>query len=271
MLKNYSEIFNSLSAFNSALNSRPLNTVFKNVALSSHREGSDFSGTESYEEATKLMLTGDAENMKNMCAISGINVSKMFGEKKRNICTKTVSGGFPLVPLYLTGTPKCMMSQKKVALKTKVISIFYSISANGGTDKNDMIKAGAKIASIIRYLEAKNIRINLYVGDGAIKSGQQIDWAIKIKDSGAPLNFLNIVYPLVNPSMLRRHFFALIEKCPVQLEERFFPGYGGVAKFDENSELIKKIGREVVVLNYYNVVNADVKEIIKNIINKIAM
>ena len=106
-----------------------------------------------------------------------------------------------------------MLASKKITTKTKVINIIYNISVPGSLEASSIVNAGAKMVSIIRYLEKNGIRVNLYtiwaIWDK--KSDHRCAFFVKIKDAGAPLNLLNIAYPIINPSMLRRHGFKWLE------------------------------------------------------------
>ena len=270
---NYSEVFNSLSAFNSALNERTIN-----VAFSSHQSSvtgtAKFTTTENYQEASDLMLSGDIANLDKLVTVDGVDLSHIHGTKKVNRQQKSVAGGFPLVPVYLTGVPKNMLASKKITTKTKVISIVYNLSVCGNISSKDIVAAGAKVASIIKYLEAKGIRCNLYVADVAksvYSDMQVISFAVKIKDAGAPLNLLNIAYPLINPSMLRRHVFRFIETCPAAVSGGIARGYGVPGELNKHSDVCEKIGNNVTVINCSQILKSDVSEIANNIIKSITI
>src|SRR5574344_1707547 len=218
---NYSEVFNSLSAVNKALNDRQINPVFKNKQASQGDSEfrREFTTTKNYKEASELMLYGDSTNLDKLVAVNGVDLSRLRGSKKVNSQQKSVCGGLPLVPVYLTGVPKNMLASKKIVIKTKVINIIYNISVPGSLKASSIVKAGAKMVSIIRYLEKNGIRVNLYtiVAIWDRGSGHKCAFYVKIKDAGAPLNLLNIAYPIINPSMLRRHGLKWLEPIPTKL------------------------------------------------------
>ena len=272
---NYYEIFDSLSAFNQALLGRELNSKFAKISKESSKTGTaKFTTTENYQEASDLMLSGDIANLDKLVAVDGVDLSRIHGAKKVNRQQKAVCGGFPLVPVYLTGVPKNMLASKKITTKTKVISIVYNLSVCGDISSKDIVVAGAKVASIIKYLEAKGIRCNLYVADVArsvYSDRQVISFAVKIKDAGAPLNLLNIAYPLINPSMLRRHGFRFIETCPVAVSDGIARGYGVPVELNKHSDVCEKIGNNVTVINTNYAIYSDINQICNKIIKDITV
>ena len=270
----YSEVFNSLSAFNNALKDRPVNPVFKNAQHSQidsihYRE---FTKTKSYDEASELMLHGDSTNLGKLVAVDGVDLSRLRGYKIVNRQQKAVCGGFPLVPVYLTGVPKNMLASKKIAIKTKVINIIYNISAPGSLKASSIVNAGANMVSIIRYLEKNGIRVNLYTiwATWDKKSGHRCAFFVKIKDAGAPLNLLNIAYPIINPSMLRRHGFKWLETIPTKIPDRYCLGYGSPVSGAVIPDCAKR-QIDGTVLNIDTLLWSDAKTVIDDIIKSITI
>ena len=271
----YSEVFNSLSAFDKALNDRPINPVFK-YKQSSQRDseyGREFTTTKNYEEASELMLHGDSTNLSKLVAVDGVDLSQLRGYKKVNRQQKSVCGGFPLVPVYLTGVPKNMLASKKIITKTKVINIIYNISVPSSLEASSIVKAGAKMVSIIRYLEKNGIRVNLYtiMATGDRKSGHKCAFFVKIKDAGAPLNLLNIAYPIINPSMLRRHVFKWLETIPTKIPEGDYLKVYGIPVLGAVIPDCAKKQVDGTVLDTYTLLRRDAKTVITDIIKSITI
>ena len=276
-MENINEIFDSLSDFYVALENRKLNQAFakKNREISHHVDEylTKFTTTKSYQEASDLMLRGDSTNLSKLVAVDGVDLSHIHGTKKVNRQQKSVCGGFPLVPVYLTGVPRNMLASKKITTKTKVISILYNQVASCSVDANDIVSVGAKIVSIIRFLEKNQIRCNLYVSivsTASAEGGQTISCAVKIKDAGAPLNLLNIAYPLINPSMLRRHMFRW-EETKEKVCEAFTRVYGYPRSINKESEICKMIGKNCYVLNCQDLLDKDINQITSGIIKQITI
>lgn len=97
--------------------------------------------------------------------------------------------------------------------KTKVLTVAYNVSANSSVDANELRDVATQLVGAIMALEAGGARVNLYVcveGKGKC-SNQKWFVATKIKSAGQPLDTLKMCYPLINPSMFRRHYFKWIE------------------------------------------------------------
>src|SRR5574344_1118152 len=271
---NYSEVFNSLSEFNNALNDRPINPVFENHQSSQNDSESsrEFTTTKNYKEASELMLHGDSTNLDKLVAVNGVDLSQLRGSKKVNSQQKSVCGGFPLVPAYLTGVPKNMLASKKIVMKTKVINIIYNISVPGSLKASSIVNAGAKMVSIIRYLEKNGIRVNLYTiwATWDLNSGHRCAFFVKIKDAGAPLNLLNIAYPIINPSMLRRHGFKWLETIPIKIPTGYYLGHGSPVSGAAIPDCEKK-QVEGKVLKINTLMRSDAKTVINDIIKIITI
>ena len=166
-----------------------------------------------------------------------------------------------------------MIASKKIVTKTKVINIIYNISVPGSLEASGIVNAGAKMVSIIRYLEQNNIRVNLYTiwATWDKKSGHRCAFYVKIKDAGAPLNLLNIAYPIINPSMLRRHGFKWLETIPTKIPTGdYLKGYGAPVSGAAIPDCAKK-QVDGTVLDTNTLLRSDAKTVINDIIKSIAI
>ena len=269
----FAETFPSLGVFLDTIDSRPINKVFVDDKTECSKTGSkSFTTTKSYEEASELMLHGDGTNLDKLVAVDGVDLSQLRGSKKVNSQQKSVCGGFPLVPVYLTGVPKNMLASKKIVTKTKVINIIYNISVPASLEASSIVKAGANMVSIIRYLEKNGIRVNLYTiwATWDKSSLHRCAFFVKIKDAGAPLNLLNIAYPIINPSMLRRHGFKWLETIPTKIPEGYAYTYGSPVSGAIIPDCAKKLV-DGTLLDTYTLLNKDPKTVINQIIKDITV
>lgn len=258
----YFEKFDSLTDFQRAIDSRSINPVFKDLPLSSQTGTKSFTSTESYEEASKLMICGDASNLDK---IKSANISGLKSNDKSFAMQieRAVCGCTPNVPAYINGIPTSMLNFRKIQKSTKIINIAVSGSVSFDIEASDVINASASIASIISSIERKGFRVNLYVSFGASEQRDNIGVLIRIKKSSSPLNMLNIAYPLINPSMLRRHFFRYIETYPNKISSDFLWGYGRPS--DCNDE-IKKAIPDIHILTLRELLNTDTQDICNTLI-----
>lgn len=276
---NYSEIFPTLSAFSDALNTRKNNKFFTHFYgdnYPSYTSSERFTGTKDYKTADQLLICGDSANLDKLMSVSGVDLSAVRGNQKRNVCQKSVCGGVPLVPVFLTGVPKNMLASRKITTKTKVISLLINCAYDFHITTDKIINLGAKLVSIIRYLEKNGIRVNLYAGvylQDSLKNDYQ--FAVLIKNAGAPLNLLNIAYPIINPSFLRRHVFRWLETLPISIaitnNKRFADTYGNIKILEKTSDICKKIGKNITPLTCHYLINSTIDDIANNIIKDITI
>ena len=222
----YFKKFDSVGAFRAYLEDTPISASYKRWGCASQRAGrASWYGTESYQDADELMIYGDNDSAAKMAAAA---VRLRGGsDGSRRAFVDSVAGFTPNVPNYLRGLPCSMIASSKVATKNKVINLVYNMSAHWQITTDELAEAGAKVLSAIVAAEKNGYRVNLYAA-GVTKSrsgATNTGLFIKIKDSASYLTPAKIAYFLVNPSFLRRHNFAYIERQPVRGDEWKRYGY----------------------------------------------
>lgn len=199
-----------------------------------------FTGTKSFEEADNLLKFGDKENADKINATIRKIKAQGKGNVTRNSLYNSPCGFLPVVPKVLAGDPQNMLAIKKQSYNsTKVLNVAYNATVSGSTSKENILKTAAKVANVIASLEKNGYRINMYVCFSVCSSYDDRIKAIsiiKIKDSGKYLDTLRIAYPLVNPSFLRRHIFAYLERLDVY--KLGINGYGYHLDDDEAKKYI---------------------------------
>lgn len=232
----YVEFFDSLQSFSETINSRPTNKPFKDyykddLKLVSMRETDSivaFSGTKSYAEADRLLREGDYENLNKLKAVNLQGTPKQNSEYKTQV-RKSVCGSLPNVPLYLRGVPACMLDFRRTKVPGRTVNLIINIAFDYNVSVEDIVKTGAIIASAIKEIEGKGIRINLYALYSSAYLKDSIIGVVNLKRAESPLNMLNIAYPLINPSFLRRTAFRFTETVPVKkLPSSIVRRYGDV-------------------------------------------
>ena len=114
-----------------------------------------------------------------------------------------VRGCLPSVPNYLRGLPKNMIDVKREPKRKPVIGIYVDTGIAAQVTINQAAEAAAKIASVVTATERSGVRVNLYAVFATTKERDTFGFSVKIKDATAPLNLLNIAFPLTNPAMCR--------------------------------------------------------------------
>lgn len=220
---------------------------------------SSFTGTASFDEADNLMKYGDDDNAKKIqLASANVKAKTTPGESNRNRLYSSPCGFLPIVPRVLSGVPENMLAVRKEAYKnTKIINIVYNVTAGYSVEAEEIIEVSAKVASVIKTLEKNGYRVNLYLACVCGVNSKTVCITVKTKDSGQYFDTLRAAYPLVNPSFLRRHLSAVLERIKeIQLPS----GYGKVLS-DEDAQ--KYFGKDSKYLSFYKCRYMNVNGILK--------
>lgn len=211
------------------LDAKPNNKVFSDAHYrASSKEGNGhWYGTKTYEEADNLFRTGDRELFKRI-QVQERKRAKGTGVARKNQYYTSVCGFVPHVPNFVQGMPNNMINKKVVRYQSsKVVTIVYNSTVCCAVDIEDMINASLNVINRVCALEAQGYRCNLYIMHATKVRDETAVMMVKIKSSDDYMDRLKLVYPMVHPSMLRRHFFKYIEVCDIRNND-FRVGYGSV-------------------------------------------
>ena len=220
--------------------------VMKEPSISSRDNSSqtgslDFTGTNSFEESTDLMINGDDDSYEMIVRMRKIT-DALFkydkGLKQKHI--KDVEGYMPNVPSAVKGLPNSMISVRTEYVAKKVIDVFYNSSMNAGNEADNLAYRGALLLSAIQTLEMRGYSVNLYIGEVCVNEGKYIGHAIKVKSSSDRLNAYKLAYYLVNPSYLRRTAFKISE-TEEDLPDCTHNGYGRAETNESMREALRKV------------------------------
>ena len=253
--------YESLKSFNDYLNNGTQQPAFHD---SSNRGIERFTGTASYEEAEQRMMQGDSDLQKKIEA-AGVAQTRIKIQKhvQRRQTYSSVVGAVPNVPVYISGAPNSMIAQRLIKTKKKVLNIGYSMTVHGGVDKDNIIKASAKIVSAILNIEATGMRVNLYSLFCAKEGKNLIGLSLKIKDASRKIDTLRMAYPLVHSSFLRRQCFRW-EEVTENVPECYAACYGYVPESKEQAEFFSRNGMKFdKVLTYSDIEYMSTDDIIK--------
>lgn len=208
--------FDSVEQFSNWLQITPQTKKGKEFSVSTEVswQRTEFTGTESFEVADNLMKFGDKENADKINATIRKIKAQGKGYETRNSLYNSPCGFMPIVPKVLAGDPQNMLSiRKEKYSNTKVLNIVYNVTIDWSIKAGEIVETAAKVANVIATLEKNGYRVNLYVYDCGKGLRDTISTIlVKIKDSGEYLDILRIAYPLVNPSFVRRHIRAYLER-----------------------------------------------------------
>lgn len=246
-------IFSSITEFAGYLQDKEITPAYQPQKASIYNT-KEFAGTSSYEEAHNLMMFGDKDLQKKI-EEAGVNQTRMKLRKMQNrrVIYPSVVGFAPHVPNYIAGVPTSMINARTKKIRQKVINVFYDFGCAWTEKTETIIKAAAKFVSACMMIEAGGVRLNIYTGRTVMNSeGRKRQYnmlAIKIKESGQQFDTLKMVYPLIHPSMLRRHVCKYMEVT--EGLDDFYDGYGRcVINRKEADEVIKKATKAEVILSF---------------------
>ena len=247
-MKQYFEKFESVTEFIHTIDTRKVRESFEDKQ---HSQTKDFEFTEtfSYEEANNLFLYGDKKNADKLDEALRKIKAQGKGNETRNKLYNSPCGFMPIVPKVLAGDHQNMLAIRKERYKsTKVLNIAYNTMVSWSISTEEIIETAAKVANVIASLEKNGYRVNLYAFSCGIgKRNTAFSLLVKIKDSGKYLDTLRIAYPLINPSFLRRHILAYLERIKGY---GLYKGYSRVIKDDTEAKGYLPINASY--LSFYN-------------------
>lgn len=226
-MKNIVKKFDSLSEYSRYL-TKPVSALFQMYGHEASRTGGkSFTNTESWEEAEQLLKFGDKENLAKLQTKMIKRGLKGSGETKKVETYRSFAGYAPHVPSYVAGSPLNMLRKREVkTYNRKIVNIMYSPVAHGGIDADDLLEASLAVMNFVSSLEKQGYKVNLYTIITTRKRNQTVSQIVKIKSSDDYTNLAKVVYPMVNPSFLRRHFFRFMEVTEEVTEREFCRAYG---------------------------------------------
>lgn len=191
--------YNSVEEFASTLNGNTINTYTKDGRdVESWHSYKCIARIESVDDAKKLLRFGDVENAAKIRAAGDIVPPPC--EHKPQIHS-AVTGCIPNVPNYLRGVPNQMYQIRSNTRKKPVIDMFTEITVADSTDLDELAKVAAILANSIAAIELAGYRVNLNVLFGCQNlKGNICGFCLNIKQADAPLNLLNIAFPLLHPA-----------------------------------------------------------------------
>lgn len=237
------EEFRSLDQLMRELKKRPNNKIM-NGKYSSKTNGKSFTGTNSYEEAEKLLVNGYIDvlgKLRDDVKSKSKIASKYNSELDHPIPHTAIIGYAPCVPAAILGLPNSMISAERKPMKRKTLSILYSVGANSGTSADWFTEAGAAMLSAVDIIERSGIQTEIWMNFYPAQGGNELTFpTVKIKSYGERYSIQKISFPIANPSMFRRIGFKWLETTPSITQKGFSYGYGSSPSFDTLEKEIKK-------------------------------
>lgn len=250
--------FRSINEFEEFITKQPFNAAFSNQGKASVYGSKSFTETESFDEAIKLLHSGWQDKAKEL--------TQKFKAVERDMAPVLkqqqvvgVAGYQPIVPLFLSGQPACMVGSKMQPVKQKVVTVVKSISYPGKVRSNQWTEQGLKALAIVKKLEQNGYRVNVDVIDGGTDyNNVGFSCRVRVKNAAERLNISKLAFTLCNPSIERRLMFRF-EEVYEHITSGFVGCYGKVLKAADVKQIIDS-KREVMIPAW---VNGDINKVKK--------
>jgi hypothetical protein len=217
--------FKSIHEFDEFINKTPLNNIFRWQRLASTQNCGSWTGTKDYPEAVELLKNGWADMSKKLEQRLKVAANEI-GLKKVNKMSYDVAGFQASVPRYLQGIPTNMISKKTTVQKQKVVTLVKNVGYNAMVSEDEIIESSIKAFQIVKAIEEKGVRVNLDICWASETSQERVFYRVRLKGAAERLNISKMAFPMVNPGMLRRLFFRMLEVDPQLTSNAFTGGYG---------------------------------------------
>lgn len=252
------DYFSSITDLVTYLKATPVNRFFQYASLESRHARPAWAGTNSYEEAEKLLSTGWSPAAEKLA--QKVPVQTVVGAVKSSVMTYDVVGFQASVPRYLQGVPTNMVNKKLVPKKQKIITINKDMSYNCGWSSERILEEGIKALQIIQALEGAGFRVKLNMVFITSKNNEAIGISVCIKKPEERMSMIKVAFPMAHTSMLRRIGFDWVEKN--QYANYSYTGSYG----HPMGEVYKQVCTKGEYVLSHNI--ADIKKYVENVIKE---
>lgn len=248
------EIFDSAEEVVEAGRQRPFKgSPFDDMKTEHYR---DWHGCGSYDEALELMRVGYQPTVEELRKSFKITKS---GERARFSFNNSIVGFAPVVPLAMMGVPNNMINMTMTPIKTKVIDVYYDMTASAAISSKQIIDAGRQILAAIIELEKQGYRFNIYATQTYSDSNDADMLVVKVKSAGRPIDLKRISVPLTHTSFFRVIGFDWYSKFPTSKHRSC---YGHAIGYEFNSREIKEMseqlfGRSAIYMSASSIIRKD--------------
>jgi hypothetical protein len=205
----HAEIYTSAMDVASDCQSRPVR--ISDYAVEQHYSDKEWYGVSTYQEAIDLLEGG------YQAAVTDLQkaIAADPHTEPRISFQNNIQGFIPVVPLMLLNVPNNMIDVTMRPLKSKVIDLYYDMTACSGHSAKEFIDAGTMVLSTIVSLEKQGYRLNLYAVQSYTRDNKVDFLCIKLKSSDRPTDIKRISFPLTHPAFFRVIGFDWQGKSPI--------------------------------------------------------
>lgn len=208
-----------------------------------------FSGVSSFKEAMNLALTGWEEGANRSKKLADPLFDRVSSLIEKPEIVYDVTGMQIDIGRYMDNEPECWQRYEYKIDQgdgTRIIKMFYNVSASAGITKEVIEAKGAVASVMIELLEYAGNRVELYVGDAGVGGNYKFENYVLLKKADQPLDMPRIAFAVSHPAMLRRLGFACIERIPLEWWNSFQYGYGHPEEMTQKDEYDIYIGKSML-------------------------
>tara|TARA_R110000868_G_scaffold151117_1_gene374718 strand:+ start:3964 stop:4596 length:633 start_codon:yes stop_codon:yes gene_type:complete len=138
------------------------------------------------------------------------------------------------VEQWIEGSHELFEIRERKRVTRRQVTLVVNGSAPSSVTPETLTSYGAAIASLVASIEeVGNQRVRILYEQGGRKNGKRYVQRVVLKEVHDTLDLMQLAFPLIHPSALRRVCFAVLE-CTMTWkqadEEGFAYGYGGSVK-----------------------------------------
>lgn len=219
--------FGSLSEMQDFIrDNEPLHVNVENGRVFSKLGDYAFTGTEDFEEADEMITDGYTEGLKALKAVTADKTPKRASYD----VYKSQIGFLPSVGDVVAGNPVNMYNvRKSVRATTKVVDVVIDNNYGCNATTEEIERNAVEITTAVLRLEKSGYRVGLHIlNGGSHYKNDDSYFIVTIKKPNQEMDLQRMSYPMLHPSFLRRHGFAIFERL-----NKLTPG---LARFDHEAE-----------------------------------
>lgn len=203
------ETFSSMGEAMRTISNRPARENYRDVCylqterLGGHSPG--WLGFDSVDDLRDICTNGlhDTGNVTDVIRFAG----KAVVQEKDKLVKKCmdVAGGAVDVPLFLSGSPECMMGLKRKKVRSRIVKTSINCEVLCDISVSEYIEAGKAISKTVASLEKAGYRVRLVANAGIWDycHGEIAQISVVIKRENEPCNFRRMLMPLMSTAFWR--------------------------------------------------------------------
>jgi hypothetical protein len=148
---------------------------------------------------------------------------------------------------FAVGDPSCMVTRRKLKGHKPVVRLVVNGSASASATAKEMMNYGAALVSLVNKIESSGRRVELDVTYVCELNRMLFIYGWNVKHASDHLDLSAVAFSLAHPGAFRRLGFAMMERCPIDMETSNYGYSTTLARHmlydgDEGALLINGIG-----------------------------